>query len=290
MMPKRTPLVITSINGKFVAARDARISVLDNTFLYAEGLFETLLAVDDRLIFAKRHMERLTKGSAVIGLKLPYPVAMIRKWLVAAASKHSVKYKKVRLTITAGDSARWTVHAGKPQVVISVSEHRFWGRPYRLQVSDFRVDQESVFRQIKTVSYAIQAAAFRKAIASGFDDALLINESGNVAEVTSANIFWVRRGRLYTSPLSAGCLEGTTRKTVLDVARQTGIEVIERAEPLNSVCVSDEIFICSSLKLISPVALIAGGRRSWRLRTGPITEKLARLFEQMVETDHPLTR
>ncbi len=289
-MPKKSPRVITSINGKFVATRDARISVLDNTFLYAEGLFETLLAVDDRLIFAKRHMERLTRGSVVIDLKLPVPVTTIRKWLRAAAAKHPARYKKVRLTITSGDSARWTERPGKPQVVISVSEHQFLGRPYRLQVSDFRVDQDSVFRQIKTVSYAIQAAAFRKALANRFDDALLLNESGKVAEVTSANIFWIRKGRLVTPPLSAGCLDGTTRKTVLDVARQTGIAVVEKTETLESVGASDEIFICSSLKLISPVALISNGKRTWRLGTGPVTEKLARLFEQIVESDHPLSR
>ncbi len=289
-MPKKEPLVITSIDGRFVGAEDAKISVLDNTFLYAEGLFETLLAVDDRLIFCKRHMERLTKGSKVIDLKLPVPVATIRKWLAAAAAKHPARYKKVRLTITSGDSARWTAKPGKPRVVISASEHKFLERPYKLQVSDFRVDQDSIFRQIKTVSYAIQAAAFRKALADGFDDALLINESGKVAEVTSANIFWIRQGRLYTSPLSAGCLDGTTRKTVLDVARQTGIRVVEKSETLRSVCSSDEVFICSSLKLISPVEVISEGKRVWKFKTGPVTEKLARLFLQMVETDHPLSR
>ena len=289
-MAQRKQKIVTSIDGRFVGQTAARISVLDNTFLYAEGLFETLLAIDDRLIFARRHMERLAHGAEVTGLKLPVSIPQIRKWLISAAAKHLARFKKVRLTITAGDSARWLDRPGKPRVVISVSEHRFLGRPYRLQVSDFRVDQDSIFRQIKTVSYAIQAAAYRRALADGFDDALLINESGKVAEVTSANIFWIRKNRLYTSPLSAGCLNGTTRKTVMDVARQIGIRVVEQSTTLKTVCDADEVFICSSLKLVSPVSEIAHGRKKWRLTTGPLTDKLARLFEQMVETDHPLSR
>ncbi len=289
-MLKRKPKIVTSIDGRIVGASSARISVLDNTFLYAEGLFETLLAVDGRLIFARRHMERLARGAQVTGLKLPVSIPQIKKWLISAATKHPARFKKVRLTVTAGESARWLDRPGRPRVVISVSEHRFLERPYRLQVSDFRVDQDSIFRQIKTVSYAIQAAAFRQALADGFDDALLINESGKVAEVTSANIFWIRKNRLYTSPLSAGCLNGTTRKTVMDVARQIGIQVVEQSATLKTVCDADEIFICSSLKLVSPVSEIAHGRKKWRVQTGPLTEKLARLFEQMVEADHPLSR
>ena len=169
-MPSRRPLIVTSINGRFVPERDARIPVIDNTFLYAEGLFETFLAVGDRLIFARRHLLRLASGAKVIDLRIPVSTATLKKWLTDAARRHHAKYKKVRLTITSGDSARWTGKSGMPRVVITVSDHTLPVRPYRLIVSDFRVDQDSVFRRIKTVSYAIQAAAFRKALSRGFDD------------------------------------------------------------------------------------------------------------------------
>lgn len=289
-MAEKQPRIITSIDGRFVPAQKACIPVIDNTFLYAEGLFETLLAVDDRLIFARRHLERLQSGASVIGLKLPVAVGTLKKWMITAARRHPARFKKIRLTITSGDSARWSGRPGKPRVVITVSDHELPRKPYRLQVSEFRVDQDSVFRRIKTVSYAIQAAAFRRALADGFDDALLLNESGRVAEVTSANIFWIRRNVLFTSPLSAGCLDGTTRKAIIVVAKKLGIRVIERSEPLKSVGASDEIFICSSLKLVSGVSEITDGKKLWRVQAGPVTARLQVHFLNMVENDDPLTR
>jgi branched-chain amino acid aminotransferase len=289
-MAKRYPLIITSIDGRLVPARLARISVIDNSFLYAEGLFETLLAVDDRLIFAKRHMTRLVSGAKVIGLKLPVSISQLRRWMIQAASRHPARYKKVRLTVTSGDSARWIGRPGKPRVVISVSEHQLPVEPYRLLLSDLRVDQKSPFRRIKTVSYAIQAAAFRRAIERGYDDALLLNENRRVAEVTSANIFWVRRNTLYTSPLSAGCLDGVTRKAVIAVAGRLKIPLVERNETFERMVTADEIFICSSLKLVIGVTEIAQGKRQYRISEGPLTVRIREYFREIIDADNPLSR
>lgn len=289
-MSRKVPFIITSIDGRFVPAPKACIPVVDNTFLYAEGLFETVLAVNDRLVFSKWHMARLVSGAAVIGLKLPVPTAQLRRWMMLAASRHPARYKKVRLTITGGDSARWMGRPGKPRVVISVSEHELPVKPYRLLVSDFLVDQKSPFRRIKTVSYAIQAAALRQAAKLGYDDALLLNESGKVAEVTSANIFWVRHNALFTSPLSAGCLDGTTRKAIIAVAKRLNIRVVERNESFATMVAADEIFICSSLKLIIGVCEIALGKRRYQIPQGPLTLRIREYFREMIDSGDPLTR
>lgn len=289
-MPRNLPLIVTSIDGRIVPKREARIPVIDNSFLYAEGLFETFLAVDDRLIFATRHFRRLRNGARVIGLKVPISDIQLSKWMVSAARRHPARYKKVRLTITSGDSARWTGRPGRPRVVISVSTHDIPEEPFRLLVSEFLVDQDSVFRRIKTVSYAIQAAAIRKAQARGYDDALLVNETSHVAEVTSANIFWVKRGVIYTPPLSAGCLDGVTRRAVFAVAKRLKLKITERDETLRGLLSSDEVFISSSLKLVVGVGLIGGGRERTRFLSGPVTQKLHDYFRKMVDEGDPLTR
>jgi branched-chain amino acid aminotransferase len=274
-MTSRRTLTVTTINGKQVSGDEAKISVLDNALLYAEGLFETFLACDDRVLFLDEHLDRLYRGARVINLTPPVNRDKLSRWMKATVAAHPARIKKLRLTITSGEAPRWTGIQGRPQVILSVAPHTIPTEPFRLQVSDFRVDQDSEFRRIKTISYAIHAAALKRALHDGFDDALMINQKGRVAEVTSANIFW-RRGRsVYTPPLSAGCLEGVTRHVVLKGEKNHGVRIIERTEPLEHMITADEVFITSSLKLLIGVSEIVHRRKRYRLAAGDTTRHLS---------------
>ena len=270
---------ITSINGKFVTGSDARISVFDNALLYAEGLFETMLGIGERLVFLDEHLDRLERGADVIGLTIPVKRELIVRWLKSAARAHPAQIKKVRLTVTSGESARWTSKAGMPQVIVTAAPHEIPVKPYRLYLSDLRVDQRSVFRRIKTLSYSIHAAALRQAKARRCDDALLLNEAGRLAEVTSANLFWVKQNRVHTPPLSAGCLAGVTRDAVIRELRTLGLKVIESAGRLDTLTSADEVFISSSLKLVIGVSRIVSDEQTIDVPRGRVTRILSRHFQ-----------
>lgn len=272
---------VVSINGQIVPTARAHISVFDNSLLYAEGLFETFLAIDDHAVFGKEHLDRLSRGAKLIGLKVPASRAQLEKWTQEVLTAHPSKIKQLRLTITSGESARWAGRQGSPQVIMIVAPHEMPTRALRLWVSPFRVDQESVFRRIKTISYAIQAAAFKQARQKQYDDALMLNEKGRVAEVSSANIFWVKKGTVYTPPLDAGCLEGTTRLVVHREARKIGIPIVERSATLAQLFTADEVFISSSTKLVAPITEIAEKSRH-RFETGPVTMRLRDHFYRLV--------
>jgi branched-subunit amino acid aminotransferase/4-amino-4-deoxychorismate lyase len=272
----------TTINGRFVPESKAVISVFDNALLYAEGLFETLLGIEDRPIFTKEHLARLHKGAKVIGLKLPVSDAVLVQWMKKTLKAHPDRVKKLRLTMTSGESARWVGKQGKPQLILSASPHEIPREPFRLIVSDFKVDHASVFRNIKTLSYVISAAALRQAKERKFDDAILLNERNEVAEVTSANIFWSHGKRVYTPPLSAGCLDGITRKFVLKEADKVGIKIVERRVDLSGLLRADEIFISSSLKLVAPVSEIVAGSKTHRFALGPVAQQLSVRFDRLV--------
>jgi len=277
----RRTFTVTSMNGKLVRGRGATISVFDNALLYAEGLFETFLSFDDRVLFLDEHLDRLYRGAKVIDLAPPVSRATLAKWMKLTVSAHPARIKKLRLTITSGEARKWVGVQGRPQVVLSAAPHKLPVKPFRLQVSDFRVDQDSEFRRIKTISYAIHAAALKRACQNGFDDALMINEQGRVAEVTSANIFW-RRGRtVYTPPLSAGCLEGVTRHVILRNARKHGEKVVERTEPLEHMVTAEEVFICSSLKLVIGVSEIVHGTKRYRFAPGETTRRVSEWLRHM---------
>jgi len=272
-MPRRVKTV-TTINGKHVPEAQARVSVFDNALLYAEGLFETFLAIDDHVVFAQEHLDRLYKGASVIDLQIPVTGRTLERWMRSTIRAHPSRVKKLRMTITSGEAARWVGVQGKPQVILSASPHELPTEPFRLKVSDWKVDQDSIFRRIKTISYAIHAAALKQARQAGYDDALLINENNEIAEITSANIFWVKKGKIYTPPLSAGCLEGITRERVLMEARRLRLPVIEKTERLAALLRSEEIFISSSLKLVIGVSEIADSRKRYRFKPGEVTSRL----------------
>jgi len=278
---------VTSINGKLVSHREARISVFDNSLLYAEGLFETLLACDDRVLFLDEHLDRLYKGAKVIDLAPPVSRVTLARWMKTTLRAHPSRIKRLRLTVTSGEAAKWVGRQGKSQVIMTVAPHDVPISPFRLQVSEFRVDQNSEFRRIKTLSYAIHAAAFKRAWQQGYDDALLLNEKGLVAEVTTSNIFWRHGSKVYTPPLTAGCLEGVTRSIVLRGAGKHGVKIIERTEPLSRLIEADEIFITSSLKLALGVAEIAHGRKRYRYQTGEITRHLSAWLSHVAGIEQP---
>lgn len=274
--------LVTSINGRIVRRGQDKISVFDNSLLYAEGLFETLLVVDNRLMFVDDHLDRMKRGARLIGFEMPVDRKKLISWMNKTARAHPARIKKLRITFTAGESKRWTGRQGKSQIIMNAAPHVLPLTPYRIHLSPFRIDQASEFRKIKTISYAIHAAAIREAQKKNCDDALLLNQEGQAAEVTSANLFWVKKNQLYTPPLDSGCLKGTTRKIVISEARKLGISIAEEAVTFPNLLRADELFISSSLKLVIGVCSIKEGRRIHRFAAGPVTELLHKRFHHIV--------
>jgi branched-subunit amino acid aminotransferase/4-amino-4-deoxychorismate lyase len=262
-----------SINGKPVKKEKACVSAFDNSLFYADGLFETFLAVGNKPIYLDDHLERLQKGAKLIRLKLPANISRVKKWILDAVASNPAEIKKIRVTVTAGNSAFWAGKRTPPRLIIIVTEFSIPHKPFRLTVSPYRVDHLSPFRSVKTLSFIIEMTSRKAAYSEGFDDAILLNRAGHVAEATSANIFWAKKGVLFTPPISAGCLEGMTRKHILILASQLGIPAQEKKAKLAELLNADEVFISSSLKLIMPVTYIRANR-GHKYRIGPITKKL----------------
>lgn len=273
---------ITLLDGEFVPPSRAVVSVFDNSLLYAEGLFETCLAIDNRVVFLTEHLQRLYRGAALTDMKVPVDRKTLRDWFGRIAAKHPARIKKIRLTLTAGEAARWAGKKGRPRLILSAAEHTIPTHPYSLHVSEYPIDEDSVFRRIKTISYALHAAALKKAEKMDCDDALLLNRNKRVAEVTSANIFWLKGGSVFTPALEDGCLKGVTRGKVLAEAKKLGLTITEKTDSVAGLITADEIFISSSLKLIAPVTLIVHSQGKQTFEVGAITRQLRKRFFRLV--------
>lgn len=271
---KHSLKTVTTINGRQVTKNDARVSVFDNAVLYADGVFETFLALGDKVAFHESHLSRLYRGAEVVGLELPVDSTKLAAWMIKTIKLHPANIKKLRLTITSGESAGWVGQQGKPQVILSAAPHTIPNEPFRVAVSDLHIDHRSVFRTIKTLSYGINAAALKRAKARGCDDALLLNTDRQIAELSSANIFWVTNGTIHTPSLKSGCLGGVTREHVIDRLRALGYSLVEIETPLESLLSADEIFLSSSIKLVLPIDSVTEEDAKHEFPVGPITQTL----------------
>ena len=275
--------IVCFIDGKKVTKSEAKISVFDNSLFYADGLFETFMAFDDNIIFLNDHFNRLKKGAKLIDLKIPVSEKKLIEWLNRANKANPASTKKIRLTITAGESAFWAGKPSRPRVIIIVTDYKQPTKPFRLTVSPYRIDPASPFRNVKTLSFIIEMTSRKHAYSSKFDDAILISRDGYIAETTSANIFWVKKDTLYTPPLEAGCLEGMVRKHIIEIAKSNDIPIIEKISGLSTLLKADEIFVSSSLKLIIPVKSITADK-VYRYKTGVLTNKLRSLLLEYINS------
>lgn len=271
-----------SIDGKALPVRQAVIPIFDNALFYADGLFETFLAVGDRAVFLDDHLERLEKGARLININIPVSRKKLSRWISDALELNSATIKKVRVTLTAGDSRFWSGRKQKPRLLIIVTEHRLPKDPFRLTVSPFTVDERSPFRHIKTLSFVLEMSSRKLAYADGYDDAILLNHKGNVAETSSASLFWVKNNELFTPPLSSGCLEGMTRRHILALASDAGIKAGEKNTDLKGLLKADEIFISSSIKLILPVTHIFHDKIGYDFTAGKVTAQFQRLLRDLI--------
>ena len=132
------------------------------------------------------------------------------------------------------------------------------------------------------LSWVSHAAGLERAHAEGFDEVLLLNEKGRIAECSSANIFLVRGGRALTPPLASGCLPGVTREILLEVAPKAGIDIIEQDLTLDDLSSAQEAFISSTTREVAAVESISP---SWNYKApGPVTRALDRVFRERVKS------
>jgi len=270
--------VNVSINGRAVPRNQAKISVFDNSLFYAEGLFETLLAVDNKPVYLEDHLDRLEKGAYMIGIKLPCTRKQLIRWINRAVKANPTRINKLRITVTAGDTAFWAGKDSQPRVIIIVTDYKIPDTTFKLGVAPFRVDHDNPFRNVKTLSFIIEMTSRKHAHAFKYDDNILLNRAGNVAETTSANIFWVKNKVLCTTPLGAGCLEGMVRKHLLEIARHNGIKSEVCNVKLKNLLKAEEIFVTSSIKLIIPVVSIVDAEKKYKFKIGPTTKRLKKIL------------
>ena len=271
------------MNGDFIPHRDANIHVLTHALHYASAVFEGERAYDGVIFRSRDHSERLHKSARILGFEIPYSVDELERAKRELVAKQGAPDCYVRVIAWRG-SETMGVAAKDARVNVAISSW-VWGDYFankmqgiRLMIAPWRRPAPDCAPSNSKAAglYMICTLSKHAAADSGFDDAIMMDWRGQIAEGTGANIFFVRGGVLHT-PTPDCFLDGFTRQTVIAQARQRGVEVIERAIWPNELATFSECFLTGSAAEITPVREIAG----MKFTPGAITEQAMKEYSAL---------
>ncbi|HDI12759.1 MAG: branched chain amino acid aminotransferase [Hadesarchaea archaeon] len=285
-----TPTKTIWMNGEFVPWKEANVHVLTHTLHYGLGVFEGIRCYRTSkgpAVFRLRdHMERMENSAKLVGMKLPYSTDELVKATKETIRANEIDECYIRPIAFYGYGVMGLNPKGSPvNVAIAVWP---WGtylgeegleRGIRAKISPWiRIHPRILPPQAKLVAnYANSIFAKVDALESGYDEAILLNLDGYVAEGPGENVFMVKNGELFSPPVSSGALVGITRDSIIKIARDEGIKFEERNFKPEELYAADEAFFTGTAAEVTPIREVDGkpigdGKR------GPLTEKLQRIF------------
>lgn len=263
--------MVVYLNGKFINARHAKISVFDPGFLYGDGIFETLRTYRGKIWELSEHLERLYESARMRGWKLTWPRDEIANAVKKTVEKNNYPESRVRITITPGVKQPTLFIWAQPLEKIS-------NTAYERGVSVVTFPLERPFPQMKTTSIQPLLVARAEMAKRRAFEALLINRKGLITEGTWTNFFIVKKKIILTPKL--GVLHGTTRSTLLRLARPL-FRAKQKDITRRELMVADECFLTNAPKGIIPVVKV-DGEKIGTGRVGPITKHLMKEFNKKV--------
>ncbi len=281
------------LNGDWLAEADAKISVFDRGFLFADAIYEVTAVVDGKLIDYPGHAARLRRSLDALDMHLPLDDTYLLRLHKEIARRNNIREGLIYLQISRGVQERDFVFAqdAEPTLVLftqakAILDNPKWQSGLSLKtVPEGRWSQ----RQIKTVQLLYSSLKKTEAHREGFDDVLFV-EDGLVTEASSANFHIVTpEGTVVTRDLSDALLHGITRSSVLDLAAQAGLKAEERIFTIDEARSAAEAFITSATSFVMPVVSL-DGKKIGDGEVGPISRRLLDVYiEDRLQNAEPIS-
>jgi branched-chain amino acid aminotransferase len=284
-----------NINGEIFSPENAKISVFDHGLLYGDGVFEGIRFYNGKIFKFDEHIDRLDQSARHILLKLPMSLDEIKHETIKTIKASNMKDGYIRLIVTRGIGTLGIspYKCEKAQLIIIVDVISLY--PEKLYKSGMEIItvptqrnmSEAVSPRVKSLNYLNNVLAKIEAVNAGFEEAIMLNKYGFVAECTGDNIFIVKNRTVITPPAYMGALEGITRNTVMEIATEMGenmdISVKQRVMSRHDVFSSDECFLTGTAAEVIPVTKV-DGRPIGNGKVGEITEILRKAFLELTQT------
>jgi branched-chain amino acid aminotransferase len=275
------------LDGEYVPAEKAAVSVFDHGFLYGDGVFEGIRAYGGRVFRLEDHVRRLFDSAQAIMLSIPLSQEEMALAIRETLRKNNLRDAYIRPIVTRGygDLGLDPLKCRKPTVIIVAVE---WGAMYgslyevgltAISVSVRRNAPDALPPNIKSLNYLNNILAKIEANVKGGNEAIILDAQGRISEGSGDNIFVIKNNKIYT-PNTLNNLKGITREAVLELAEKNGIKVIETDLGLFDLYTGDEVFVTGTAAEVAPVTKI-DGRIIGSGKPGPITKELMMAFREL---------
>jgi len=284
---KAKPLQIY-LDGEFLDQSEAKVSVFDHGLLYGDGVFEGIRFYNGRVFRMEAHMDRLWESARSICLEIPISRSEMDEALLETIRRNDLRDGYIRLIVTrgVGNLGLNPAQCKRPSIIIIVSSIALYPEEvYRngltvVTVATRRVGPAALNPAIKSLNYLNNVLARIEANLANADEALMLNDAGNIAECTADNVFIVKRGEIMTPPITAGALRGITRSVVFDIAAELDIKISEPNLTRHDLYIADEAFLTGTAAEVIPMVK-ADGRTIGDGKPGPITKRAIERFRQL---------
>jgi branched-chain amino acid aminotransferase len=265
-------------NGHIVPIEQARLSPGQAGLLNGWGLFTTIRVFQGEPFAFERHWKRLQKDAARTRMPFTFDADEMRFRLRELIQRNEVREGTARIYAVYNKVGFWQSGEALPEVdlIFCTAGLPSYREPVRLSLCEHSRHAASPLAGTKVTSWIFNVWTLQGAQQRGFDEALLLNERGEIAECTAANVFCTRGSRVFTPPLCSGCLEGVTRGILLDIAPAAGIPVEEKTLRPEDLYATDEVFISSTNRSLLGVSEVEGHKFAGA--PGPITQRLEQAF------------
>lgn len=286
------------LDGEMVPWRDAKVHVLTHTLHYGMGVFEGVRAYEAQqgtsIFRLDAHTQRLMNSAKIMNMKMPFDKATLDEAQRAAVRENNLKSAYIRPMAFYG-SEGMGLRADNLKVHVMVAAWE-WGaymgeenltKGIKIATSSYTRHHVNITmtKAKSNGQYMNSMLALQEATGNGCDEALLLDVDGYVSEGSGENFFMVKEGVLYTPELTS-CLDGITRKTIMQLAKENGIEVREKRITRDEVYVADEAFFTGTAAEVTPIRML-DNREIGSGSRGPITEKLQSQYFDIVHGRSP---
>lgn len=280
------------VNGRFVEKEKALISVYDHGFLYGDGVFEGIRVYDGNVFKLKEHIDRLYESAHSIMLDIPHRKEEMEEIIVNTVIKNDLQSAYIRVVVSrgAGDLGLDPRNCPKPTVIViaealAIYAEELYEKGLKLASVGYRRSRPDTLNpQIKSLNYLNNILVKLASVQANADEALILNNEGYVTEGSADNIFIIKEEKIVTPPVYLGALEGITRNTIIDLAKELDYEIVEEPFTLHDVYIADEVFLTGTAAEVIPVISV-DDRKINDGKPGSITNELLEAFRKITVKD-----